>query len=182
MYQVWPQSECAAFSLDAEASLYHVKRSGQFCLCQTGAICWLIGGTFLSLLIAFFFSFVNEASDSENSCEVLLAGKQNTSIQDFTSAIPNHLLLGSLLEHLCLVYERDPTRSRSLFKGKTMLWCPCKTAKSVTKLTEKHHVGRFKWVWTLWDRRMHKSGKYYGKYNKSYSMKLLDDFPLPSSI
>ncbi|XP_042562499.1 eukaryotic translation initiation factor 2-alpha kinase 1 isoform X1 [Clupea harengus] len=57
-----------------------------------------------------------DTSDSENSCEVLLAGKQNTSIQDFTSAIPNHLLLGSLLEHLCLVYERDPTRSRSLFK------------------------------------------------------------------
>ncbi|XP_076154580.1 eukaryotic translation initiation factor 2-alpha kinase 1 isoform X1 [Alosa pseudoharengus] len=57
-----------------------------------------------------------DTSDSENNCEVLMAGKQYTSIQEFTSAIPNHLLLGSLLEHLCLVYERDPTRSRMLFK------------------------------------------------------------------
>ncbi|XP_041939186.1 eukaryotic translation initiation factor 2-alpha kinase 1 isoform X4 [Alosa sapidissima] len=57
-----------------------------------------------------------DTSDSENNCEVLLAGKPYTSIQEFTSAVPNHLLLGSLLEHLCLVYERDPTRSRMLFK------------------------------------------------------------------
>ncbi|KAL2078192.1 hypothetical protein ACEWY4_025877 [Coilia grayii] len=57
-----------------------------------------------------------DTSDSENSCEVLLAGKQYTTIQEFTSSIPNHLLLGSLLEHLCLVYEREPTRSRMLFK------------------------------------------------------------------
>uniref|UniRef100_H3D5R6 Eukaryotic translation initiation factor 2-alpha kinase 1 n=1 Tax=Tetraodon nigroviridis TaxID=99883 RepID=H3D5R6_TETNG len=34
----------------------------------------------------------------------------------FASAIPNHLLLGSLLEHLCFVYESNPTRSRMLFK------------------------------------------------------------------
>uniref|UniRef100_A0AAY4AYH7 Eukaryotic translation initiation factor 2-alpha kinase 1 n=1 Tax=Denticeps clupeoides TaxID=299321 RepID=A0AAY4AYH7_9TELE len=57
-----------------------------------------------------------DTSDSDDNCEVLMAGKQYTSIQEFTAAIPNHLLLGSLLEHLCLVYERDPTRSRMLFK------------------------------------------------------------------
>ncbi|XP_030631445.1 eukaryotic translation initiation factor 2-alpha kinase 1 isoform X2 [Chanos chanos] len=45
-----------------------------------------------------------------------MAGKRYTSIQEFASAIPNHLLLGSLLEHLCFVYENDPTRSRMLFK------------------------------------------------------------------
>uniref|UniRef100_A0A8C7D6V2 Eukaryotic translation initiation factor 2-alpha kinase 1 n=1 Tax=Oncorhynchus kisutch TaxID=8019 RepID=A0A8C7D6V2_ONCKI len=56
------------------------------------------------------------SSDSDNNCEVLIAGKQYLSTQEFASAIPNHLLLGSLLEHLCFVYESDPTRSRMLFK------------------------------------------------------------------
>ncbi|XP_010904157.2 eukaryotic translation initiation factor 2-alpha kinase 1 isoform X6 [Esox lucius] len=56
-----------------------------------------------------------DTSDSK-SCEVLMAGKQYPSIQDFASAIPNHLLLGSLLEHLCFVYDNDPIRSRMLFK------------------------------------------------------------------
>lgn len=57
-----------------------------------------------------------DTSDSDSNCEVLLAGKQYPSIQEFASAIPNQLLLGSLLEHLCFVYESDPTRSRMLFK------------------------------------------------------------------
>lgn len=47
-----------------------------------------------------------------------MAGRKYLSIQDFASVIPNHLLLGSLLEHLCYVYERDPAQSRMLFKGK----------------------------------------------------------------
>ncbi|KAL0983915.1 hypothetical protein UPYG_G00134720 [Umbra pygmaea] len=57
-----------------------------------------------------------DTSDSDNSCEVLMAGRKYPSIQEIASAIPNHLLLGSLLEHLCLVYDSDPTRSRMLFK------------------------------------------------------------------
>ncbi|XP_017338513.1 eukaryotic translation initiation factor 2-alpha kinase 1 isoform X2 [Ictalurus punctatus] len=57
-----------------------------------------------------------DTSDSDNTCEVLMAGRQYPSIQEFASAIPNHLLLGSLLEHLCFVYERDPAQSRMLFK------------------------------------------------------------------
>uniref|UniRef100_A0A8C2K023 Eukaryotic translation initiation factor 2-alpha kinase 1 n=1 Tax=Cyprinus carpio TaxID=7962 RepID=A0A8C2K023_CYPCA len=57
-----------------------------------------------------------DTSDSDNNCEVLLAGRQYPSIQEFASVIPNQLLLGSLLEHLCFVYEHDPTRSRMLFK------------------------------------------------------------------
>uniref|UniRef100_A0A673JWH7 Eukaryotic translation initiation factor 2-alpha kinase 1 n=1 Tax=Sinocyclocheilus rhinocerous TaxID=307959 RepID=A0A673JWH7_9TELE len=57
-----------------------------------------------------------DTSDSDNNCEVLLAGRQYPSIQEFASAIPNQLLLGSLLEHLCFVYESDPARSRMLFK------------------------------------------------------------------
>ncbi|CAL8283706.1 unnamed protein product [Merluccius merluccius] len=60
--------------------------------------------------------FIAEASDSDKNHDVLVAGKQYPSVQEFASAIPNHLLLGSLLEHLCFVYETDPTRSRMLFK------------------------------------------------------------------
>ncbi|CAK6978751.1 eukaryotic translation initiation factor 2-alpha kinase 1 isoform X1 [Scomber scombrus] len=57
-----------------------------------------------------------DTSDTDNTSEVLMAGKQYPSIQEFASAIPNHLLLGSLLEHLCFVYESNPARSRMLFK------------------------------------------------------------------
>ncbi|XP_040031742.2 eukaryotic translation initiation factor 2-alpha kinase 1 isoform X3 [Gasterosteus aculeatus] len=56
------------------------------------------------------------ASDTDNNREVLMAGRRYPSVQEFASAIPNHLLLGSLLEHLCFVYESNPTRSRTLFK------------------------------------------------------------------
>ncbi|XP_026207243.1 eukaryotic translation initiation factor 2-alpha kinase 1 isoform X2 [Anabas testudineus] len=57
-----------------------------------------------------------DTSDTDNNCEVLMAGRQYPSVQEFASAIPNHLLLGSLLEHLCFVYESNPARSRMLFK------------------------------------------------------------------
>ncbi|XP_026771179.2 eukaryotic translation initiation factor 2-alpha kinase 1 isoform X1 [Pangasianodon hypophthalmus] len=57
-----------------------------------------------------------DTSDSDNNCEVLTAGRQYPSLLEFASAIPNHLLLGSLLEHLCFVYEKDPAQSRILFK------------------------------------------------------------------
>ncbi|XP_040031740.2 eukaryotic translation initiation factor 2-alpha kinase 1 isoform X2 [Gasterosteus aculeatus] len=59
---------------------------------------------------------IEEASDTDNNREVLMAGRRYPSVQEFASAIPNHLLLGSLLEHLCFVYESNPTRSRTLFK------------------------------------------------------------------
>lgn len=66
------------------------------------------------------FHFVCSASDTDDNHEVLMAGRRYLSIQEFASAIPNHLLLGSLLEHLCFVYESNPARSRMLFKG--MYW------------------------------------------------------------
>ncbi|XP_072230200.1 eukaryotic translation initiation factor 2-alpha kinase 1 isoform X2 [Leuresthes tenuis] len=59
---------------------------------------------------------IEEASDSDDNREVLMAGRHYPSIQEFASAIPNHLLLGSLLEHLCCVYESNPARSHMLFK------------------------------------------------------------------
>ncbi|XP_060950485.1 eukaryotic translation initiation factor 2-alpha kinase 1 isoform X1 [Limanda limanda] len=57
-----------------------------------------------------------DTSDTDNNHEVLTAGRHYPSIQEFASAIPNHLLLGSLLEQLCFFYERNPTRSQRLFK------------------------------------------------------------------
>ncbi len=72
-------------------------------------------------VFTFFICHINVASDSDKNCEVLLAGRQYPSIQEFASVIPNQLLLGSLLEHLCFVYEHDPTRSRMLFKGRLIL-------------------------------------------------------------
>ncbi|XP_066544979.1 eukaryotic translation initiation factor 2-alpha kinase 1 isoform X2 [Amia ocellicauda] len=59
---------------------------------------------------------VAEASDSPDQYEAQLGDKKYLPIQEFASAIPNQLLLGSLLEHLCCVYEKDPHRSRLLFK------------------------------------------------------------------
>ncbi|XP_029311679.1 eukaryotic translation initiation factor 2-alpha kinase 1 isoform X2 [Cottoperca gobio] len=59
---------------------------------------------------------IEQASDTENNREMLMAGRHYPSVQEFASAIPNHLLLGSLLEHLCFVYESNPARSRTLFK------------------------------------------------------------------
>ncbi|XP_070707821.1 eukaryotic translation initiation factor 2-alpha kinase 1 isoform X2 [Pempheris klunzingeri] len=59
---------------------------------------------------------IEEATDTDDNHEVLMAGRHYPSIQEFASAIPNHLLLGSLLEHLCFVYESNPARSRMLFK------------------------------------------------------------------
>ncbi|XP_072312363.1 eukaryotic translation initiation factor 2-alpha kinase 1 isoform X2 [Eucyclogobius newberryi] len=59
---------------------------------------------------------IEEASDTDSDREVLMAGRSYSSVQEFASAIPNHLLLGSLLEHLCFVYENNPARSRMLFK------------------------------------------------------------------
>lgn len=76
--------------------------------------------------VLFFFVFILifigalaicSASDTDESRELLMAGRSHLSIQEFASAIPNHLLLGSLLEHLCFVYESNPARSRMLFKG-----------------------------------------------------------------
>ncbi|XP_061519957.1 eukaryotic translation initiation factor 2-alpha kinase 1 [Phycodurus eques] len=57
-----------------------------------------------------------DTSDADSNHEVLMAGRRYPSVQEFASAIPNHLLLGSLLEHLCFVYESNPARSRMLFK------------------------------------------------------------------
>lgn len=70
-----------------------------------------------SSFLTFLILVICSASDTDDNREVLMAGRNRLSIQEFASAIPNHLLLGSLLEHLCFVYESNPARSRMLFKG-----------------------------------------------------------------
>lgn len=73
---------------------------------------------FVSFIVIFIVTLAMcSASDTDDSRELLMAGRSRLSIQEFASAIPNHLLLGSLLEHLCFVYESNPARSRMLFKG-----------------------------------------------------------------
>lgn len=72
---------------------------------------------FVYSFLTFLILLICSASDTDDNREVLMAGRNRLSIQEFASAIPNHLLLGSLLEHLCFVYESNPARSRMLFKG-----------------------------------------------------------------
>ncbi|KAG7260538.1 hypothetical protein CRUP_024730 [Coryphaenoides rupestris] len=81
-----------------------------------------------------------DTSDSSRNHEVLAAGShQYTSIQEFASAIPNHLLLGSLLEHLCFVYESDPTRSRMLFKATMNLLSPLAVCDELSTVRLQHN-------------------------------------------
>lgn len=42
----------------------------------------------------------------------------STSVQALEGRVPNYLLLVSLLEHLCSLYENDPEKSKKIFNGK----------------------------------------------------------------
>lgn len=42
----------------------------------------------------------------------------STSVQALEGRVPNYLLLVSLLEHLCSLYETDPEKSKKIFNGK----------------------------------------------------------------
>ncbi|KAM6897781.1 eukaryotic translation initiation factor 2-alpha kinase 1 [Xenentodon cancila] len=86
-----------------------------------------------------------DTSDTDNNREVLMAGRHYPSIQEFASAIPNHLLLGSLLEHLCCIYESNPARSRMLFKviGQRLaamnLLCPLAISDEFSTIRLQHN-------------------------------------------
>ncbi|XP_048448768.1 eukaryotic translation initiation factor 2-alpha kinase 1-like [Rhincodon typus] len=60
-----------------------------------------------------------DETDLMQQCSLVDCNQAKTKLMDFTVAIPNQLLLVSLLEHLCFVYEKNPQRSMSLFKCKT---------------------------------------------------------------
>ncbi|XP_067859611.1 eukaryotic translation initiation factor 2-alpha kinase 1 isoform X2 [Heptranchias perlo] len=57
-----------------------------------------------------------DESDLLEECGLADCNRTVPTLMDFTVAVPNQLLLVSLLEHLCFVYERNPQRSTSLFK------------------------------------------------------------------
>ena len=42
----------------------------------------------------------------------------STGVQALEGRVPNYLLLVSLLEHLCSLYETDPEKSKKIFNGK----------------------------------------------------------------
>ena len=47
----------------------------------------------------------------------------STSVQALEGRVPNYLLLVSLLEHLCSLYETDPEKSKKIFNGKILESC-----------------------------------------------------------
>ena len=44
----------------------------------------------------------------------------STSVQALEGRVPNYLLLVSLLEHLCSLYETDPEKNKKIFNGKIL--------------------------------------------------------------
>ena len=46
-----------------------------------------------------------------------------SSVQALEGRVPNYLLLVSLLEHLCSLYENDPEKSKKIFHGKINTFC-----------------------------------------------------------
>uniref|UniRef100_V9KJK6 Eukaryotic translation initiation factor 2-alpha kinase 1 n=1 Tax=Callorhinchus milii TaxID=7868 RepID=V9KJK6_CALMI len=57
-----------------------------------------------------------DESDLSEELSLVKCNQRVPGLMDFTDVIPNQLLLVSLLEHLCFVYERCPERSICLFK------------------------------------------------------------------
>ncbi|XP_061564070.1 eukaryotic translation initiation factor 2-alpha kinase 1 [Cololabis saira] len=102
-------------------------------------------GSLLSLASEEDGEVMFDTSDTDNNREVLMAGKHYPSIQEFASAIPNHLVLGSLLEHLCCIYESNPARSRMLFKviGQRLaamnLLCPLAISDEFSTIRLQHN-------------------------------------------
>lgn len=84
-------------------------------MCCSFSVFTVVSCCIFFLISLFYVEF--SASDTDNNHDVLMVGRNYRSVQEFASAIPNHLLLGSLLEHLCFIYESNPVRSRMLFKG-----------------------------------------------------------------
>ena len=46
-----------------------------------------------------------------------------SSIQALEGRVPNYLLLVSLLEQLCSLYEGDSEKSKKIFTGRSSNWC-----------------------------------------------------------
>lgn len=76
----------------------------------------LIKTTEHSTIINFIvFSF----TDADLSDTFIASNDPSSSVQALEGRVPNYLLLVSLLEHLCSLYENDPEKSKKIFNGKT---------------------------------------------------------------
>ena len=56
-----------------------------------------------------------------DSAETFIPNNDPTSsVQALEGRVPNYLLLVSLLEHLCSLYESDSEKSKKIFNGRTV--------------------------------------------------------------
>ena len=56
-------------------------------------------------------------TDADLTDTYVLNDDPSTSVQALEGRVPNYLLLVSLLEHLCSLYENDPEKSKKIFNG-----------------------------------------------------------------
>ena len=61
--------------------------------------------------------FVIDNADDDGTADNTVVSDASLSMQALEGRVPNYLLLVSLLEHLCSLYEADPERSRKIFNG-----------------------------------------------------------------
>ena len=56
-------------------------------------------------------------TDSDLSDTFIANNDPSSSVQALEGRVPNYLLLVSLLEHLCSLYENDAEKSKKIFNG-----------------------------------------------------------------
>lgn len=62
-------------------------------------------------------------ADSDSSETFIARNDPTSSIQALEGRVPNYLLLVSLLEQLCSLYEGDSEKSKKIFTGRSSNWC-----------------------------------------------------------
>ncbi|XP_062915452.1 eukaryotic translation initiation factor 2-alpha kinase 1 isoform X3 [Mobula hypostoma] len=86
-----------------------------------------------------------DESDLLEDCGLVDSRQTVPTLQDLMVAIPNQLLLVSLLEHICFIYERNPHRSMLLFKllckklEKVHLISPVTFSEEFSTVRLQHH-------------------------------------------
>jgi len=69
-------------------------------------------------LDAFLYDVFILSTDADLTDTYVPSNDPSTSVQALEGRVPNYLLLVSLLEHLCSLYEADPEKSKKIFNGK----------------------------------------------------------------
>ena len=72
-------------------------------------------------LDAFLYDVFILLTDADLTDTYVPSNDPSTSVQALEGRVPNYLLLVSLLEHLCSLYEADPEKSKKIFNGKIKL-------------------------------------------------------------